>query len=589
MTPQEAWEVLGIAPTDDERAIKRAYSALLKAIDVDRDTEGFIRLRGAMETAKAWGTYDCEADDEEEWEPDEADEVATDGGRDDEWTAARLPFSFPHFGGEAYFAGYRPSPPVLADDELAELCARIDGLLFDEGGDEADSSERIGRAGRALLKAPALEQVDAAAAVEQWLAQAIAAAAPRSDPLGVPAINHFGWHRGGAGWNRPADVDAVLARYADRVWMVGPAADLHVKALAELTGPPRSALGWSQLGLIGDVTRFLKAVRGDHPSVLQDLNSDSVAWWDAYLAGRRPPQHFWMLVLPVPAMIACVVIGIVGATGSLNWPRAAFIYGGCVLAAVALIAVHSEMRMRAHARRDRPDRGQSAADLGWAPLLLALPFLVWAYVAAGPGPMGGLGGFLEGFVFGGIAVGAGIWGWWKSALEETDDAELQRRRRGFPIVAGLAGLFVALAAPGVHAALAPLPLAVLCAMGWQGYDAMAQANARLEARRWTAGVAALLIAHVAVGAALVLTLPDAAVPAMLAVPVLLIAQHWLLAGRSRELGVIEWAVRVVAVIVFFTHDLWSGESFALGGFAALSLYGLSLSAAALIVAWRQER
>lgn len=582
MTPHEAWDVLGIAPTDDERAIKRAYSGLLKAIDVDRDPEGFIRLRGAMETAKAWGTYEAdEYDDDEDWEPEEeTSDAATGSGRDE--------FSFPDFDRAAYFAGYRPSLPYLADDELAALCARIDGLLFDQRGDEAETQQQIGPAGRALLRAPGLEQVDAAAAVEQWLAEAIAAAAPRSDPLGVPAINHFGWHRGSAGWNRPEEVDAVLARYDDRVWLVGPAADVHAKALAELTGPPRATLGWFELGLIGDVTRFLKAARADHPSVVPTLNPDNVAWWDAYLAGRRPPEHFWLLVLPVPAMIACVIAGFVGATSTLDRVGAAIIYGGCVLAAMALIAVHAELRMRARVQRERPDRELGPAKLGWATLLLALPFAVWAYVAAGPGPMGGLGGFVEGFVFGGIAVGAGIWGWWKSGLEESEDAELQGRRRGFPIVAGLAGLFVVLAAPGVQAALAPLPLAVLCAMGRQGYDAMAQANARLARHQWAAAVAALLAAHVAVGAVLVMTLPDTVVPAMLAVPVLLIAQHWLLAGRSRELGVIEVGVRVAGVVTFFRHDTWSGGSFVLGGFAALSLYGLSLSAAALIVAWRQE-
>lgn len=45
------WEVLGIAPTDDPKAIRRAYAARLKQIDPDRDREGFGRLRRALE----WG------------------------------------------------------------------------------------------------------------------------------------------------------------------------------------------------------------------------------------------------------------------------------------------------------------------------------------------------------------------------------------------------------------------------------------------------------------------------------------------------------------------------------------------------------
>lgn len=44
-----AWQVLGLAPTDDVRAIKRAYAACLKRCRPEDDPEGFARLRGAYE------------------------------------------------------------------------------------------------------------------------------------------------------------------------------------------------------------------------------------------------------------------------------------------------------------------------------------------------------------------------------------------------------------------------------------------------------------------------------------------------------------------------------------------------------------
>jgi hypothetical protein len=47
------WEVLAIAPTDDARAIRRAYAARLREIDPDRDREAFARLRAALESALA--------------------------------------------------------------------------------------------------------------------------------------------------------------------------------------------------------------------------------------------------------------------------------------------------------------------------------------------------------------------------------------------------------------------------------------------------------------------------------------------------------------------------------------------------------
>ena len=47
------WDVLAIAPTDDPKAIRRAYAARLKQIDPDRDRETFARLRQALEWALA--------------------------------------------------------------------------------------------------------------------------------------------------------------------------------------------------------------------------------------------------------------------------------------------------------------------------------------------------------------------------------------------------------------------------------------------------------------------------------------------------------------------------------------------------------
>jgi hypothetical protein len=47
------WDVLAIAPTDDPRAIRRAYAARLKRIDPDRDRDAFACLRQALEWALA--------------------------------------------------------------------------------------------------------------------------------------------------------------------------------------------------------------------------------------------------------------------------------------------------------------------------------------------------------------------------------------------------------------------------------------------------------------------------------------------------------------------------------------------------------
>lgn len=50
-----AWKILGIEPTDDMTAIKKAYSAKLKIHHPEDDPEGYQRLREAFETVKKHG------------------------------------------------------------------------------------------------------------------------------------------------------------------------------------------------------------------------------------------------------------------------------------------------------------------------------------------------------------------------------------------------------------------------------------------------------------------------------------------------------------------------------------------------------
>ncbi|GAB3268557.1 J domain-containing protein [Chitinimonas naiadis] len=51
MTRPDCWAVLGMAPTADEREIKRAYARLLKTTRPEDDAEAFQRLRQAFEAA----------------------------------------------------------------------------------------------------------------------------------------------------------------------------------------------------------------------------------------------------------------------------------------------------------------------------------------------------------------------------------------------------------------------------------------------------------------------------------------------------------------------------------------------------------
>ena len=74
----DCWEILQIAPTCDERAIRRAYAKLLKSTRPDDDAEGYQRLREAFDEALARAPYIDEEEDADDWSWDHADNDEAD-------------------------------------------------------------------------------------------------------------------------------------------------------------------------------------------------------------------------------------------------------------------------------------------------------------------------------------------------------------------------------------------------------------------------------------------------------------------------------------------------------------------------------
>ncbi len=97
------WDVLGLEPTMDRGAVRRAYAARLKQIDVDRDPAAFIRLREAYESCLRWEEPN-EGYDDVDWDWPDVDETASSSHSPSETETA-----------EVQAAPVEPSVDLLAD------------------------------------------------------------------------------------------------------------------------------------------------------------------------------------------------------------------------------------------------------------------------------------------------------------------------------------------------------------------------------------------------------------------------------------------------------------------------------------------
>lgn len=82
--PTAAFERLGIAPTRDVKAIKRAYAVALKAIDQASERDAFERLRQAYEQALAWAAREEDADEDRDSEDKSEDDKEDEEDDDDD-------------------------------------------------------------------------------------------------------------------------------------------------------------------------------------------------------------------------------------------------------------------------------------------------------------------------------------------------------------------------------------------------------------------------------------------------------------------------------------------------------------------------
>ncbi len=546
MNVTEAWAVLGLAPTDEAREVKRAYGRLLKQIDVDGDPSAFIRLREAYELALAWGSAIPE------WEREEPAGEGEDALPAAEAEAAELwPQTGADDGGgpEVTFGpdeSWRPEPPAGAE-RLPSVCRELDGLLFGTGPVD---ERRLAELGEQLFALCDAAPVDEAAGTEHWLMSALAASIPRSDPLIEPAMHHFGWDRAvpPRDYGLAFDLDALQQRRADRALLdrLRRFADVgERRALEELELGGRTRLGLFELGLARDVRRFLDNMLAAHPTIAHDLDQAALTWWRGYFSRWHLPDTFWFQLLGIPAVLT--VGGAVALAAAEIVPPVSILPGFLLATLATLLGILAWSGLQAWAAaRNRADsfsfdQGSRAvpwllASLALPPAAIGLAFEPWtAPVCAGAA----------------LVVAAGVFLTTRAPIDDTDSGSMLGPP-SVPAIAIVASLIVLFVIPDLALHLVG-PFAALCYVGYRGHEAAA---IRLEAMSRAGNRAILAVAGSLAAAMIVLILrsmPALPPPPVLAlVPAAAAAQHLATSSAFLITARLEWAIRVAALLFYFT-------------------------------------
>ncbi|WP_194867951.1 J domain-containing protein [Pseudoalteromonas sp. PPB1] len=120
---ENPWEVLGIDPSADKKAIKRAYTSKLKLCKPDEDPEGFQQLRAAYDAALAH----LEAQPQQRVKLSSADEQPSELAEPEAIKPEVLPDTTPAMHFETPQA--QPGTPPQLNSELQEFDTELAQLL----------------------------------------------------------------------------------------------------------------------------------------------------------------------------------------------------------------------------------------------------------------------------------------------------------------------------------------------------------------------------------------------------------------------------------------------------------------------------
>jgi hypothetical protein len=354
------WDVLGIAPTRDRTAIRRAYAAVLKVTNPEEKPAEFKILRNAYERALALAAQPAVT------EPLQAQVAAPSGAPVPEPVPAALPAL------EELPAAPPDLPAASPMQVYGSACGTLERLLRHAASTQAE----IETAFAAILAEPVFQLVGVQAQTEQWLLSLIIATMPRSDPLVAPAIAQFHWRQNMIGRRDAARVQAVLRRDDDIKWrakiLTHQSGDREaLQALRE--PPPGQGLLWRLMrpGRAGAVIKLLLLIETDHASLLKEFNQEALVYWRRFAAQPRLPD--WTL------WVALVSILIFLPWAGVSPNTQGFIMslgGGCLGVLFVLLAQHFLIAWPRFLWRQRwAARAPLWARLGWWPAIMLMVIL----------------------------------------------------------------------------------------------------------------------------------------------------------------------------------------------------------------------
>jgi hypothetical protein len=292
------WSRLGIDPTSDKAAIRKAYADALRATNVDEDIAGYADLRRARDQAlwlAAQGEQALAGEEEDEGAIyglgalDDGDDLAPEVGdwdEDDGHTWDIAPGIQQALSGPSDYEEQAP-PLTEAQQRAQEAWNTLLAIMYPggEASEEAVTHAEFdaGLAALGVLIARAedadLEEHDA---LDGALAELFARTWPRSSPFVEPANAAFHWlDEAGSLEERPAlmflNQRLKGMRFHEKVQQ--PDHPLH-KAWAELARPGRATLFDRMRVKRLDVHKLLTGIRERYPELETFLDPERIASWD---------------------------------------------------------------------------------------------------------------------------------------------------------------------------------------------------------------------------------------------------------------------------------------------------------------------